>query len=168
MNKGTIEQVGTPEDVYLHPASTYVAGFIGSPAMNFLSGRIAEAQRAVLIDGGAQLAVTSEAARGHDGLQVQVGLRPEQIGLALPGQPGMTAAFDFAEELGSGRLYHFLYDGQPITVHSDQKVSFQNGQDVTLTIPETSVHLFDAQTTRSLTAETALQARAAARLVQVA
>jgi sn-glycerol 3-phosphate transport system ATP-binding protein len=168
MNKGTIEQIGTPEDVYLHPASTYVAGFIGSPAMNFLTGHIAEAQRAVLIDGGARLPITSEAARGHDRLRVQVGLRPEQIGLALPGQPGMTATFDFAEELGSARLYHFLHDDQPVTVHSDQKVNFDAGQEVTLAIPETSVQLFDAATTRSLTADMALQASATARFEQVA
>ena len=160
MNKGTIEQVGTPAEIYNHPASTYVAGFIGSPAMNFLPGVISVAQRAVLLSDGARLDISAEAARGHDGLLVQVGLRPEQIALARPGQSGLTARFDFAEELGATRLYHFLYEDLPITVQSDEKHHFAAGQALTLAIPPQAVHLFDAQTSRSLTAVAALAAQA--------
>ena len=90
MNKGTIEQVGTPEDIYNHPASTFVAGFIGSPAMNFLPGVISAAQQSVLLPGDTRLDISAEAALGHDDLLVQAGLRPEQITLARPDQPGPT------------------------------------------------------------------------------
>ncbi len=160
MNKGTIDQVGTPEDIYNHPASIYVAGFIGNPAMNFLPGTISVPQRAVLLSDGARLDISAEAALGHDGLLVQVGLRPEQIALARPGQPGLPARFDFVEELGSARLYHFLFEDLSVTVHSDEKHRFAPGQEVMLSIPSAAVHLFDAKTTRSLTAVAALTARA--------
>ncbi len=158
MNKGTIEQVGTPEEVYDHPATTYVAGFIGSPAMNFLPGRISTAGRAVLLEGGTRLDISAAAALGHDGLLVQVGLRPEQIAIAAPGQIGLPVRFDFAEELGSGRLYHFLHEDLPVTVHSDEKRRFAAGEPATLTVPQAAVHLFDAQTTKSLTAAAAIAA----------
>jgi sn-glycerol 3-phosphate transport system ATP-binding protein len=165
MNKGTIDQVGTPEEIYNHPASIYVAGFIGSPAMNFLPGTISVAQRAVLLSGGARLDISAEAALGQDGLLVQVGLRPEQIALARPGQPGLPARFDFVEELGSARLYHFLYEDLSVTVHSEEKHRFTPGQEVILSIPPAAVHLFDAQTTRSLTAVAALAARSSKELL---
>jgi sn-glycerol 3-phosphate transport system ATP-binding protein len=160
MNKGTIEQVGTPSEIYDHPASTYVAGFIGSPAMNFLPGVISAPQRAVVLGEGTRLDITAEAALGHDGLMVQVGLRPEQIALARPGQPGLSTRFDFVEELGAGRLYHFLHEDLPVTVQSEEKHHFLAGEAVTLAIPAAAVHLFDAKTTRSLTAVAALTARA--------
>jgi sn-glycerol 3-phosphate transport system ATP-binding protein len=156
MNKGIIEQVGTPEQIYSHPASTYVAGFIGSPAMNFLPGIVSVSQGAVIVSGAVLLRISAQAARGHDGRLVQIGLRPEQIALARPGQPGLPVRFDFVEELGAARLYHFLYEDLAVTVHSEEKSRFAPGQEVMLSIPPTAVHLFDAQTTRSLTAGAAL------------
>ena len=73
------------------PASTYVAGFIGSPAMNFLPGVISAAQQAVLLPGDRRLDISAEAALGHDDLLLQAGLRPEQITLARPDQPDPTS-----------------------------------------------------------------------------
>ena len=87
--------------------------------------------------------------------------RPDQPGPTNPARPTRPAArFDFTEELGAARLYHFLYEDLPITVQSDQKHRFAAMQVVTLAIPPIAVHLFDAKTTRSLTAVAALAAKA--------
>ena len=150
MNKGTIEQVGTPEEVYERPASTYVGGFIGSPAMNFLPGQISAAQAGVVLESGTRLDLRHGALRDHDGLLVQVGLRPEQIALAPEGQGQIAARVDFTEELGSGRLYHLLVEDIPMTVLSPEKHALKEGQRVGVTVPPRIMHLFNAETTRRI------------------
>ncbi len=80
MNKGTIEQVGTPSEIYDRPASVYVAGFIGSPAMNFLPGQYSAARRAVVLEGGAAIALPADH-DATDGQLVQLGIRPEHVSL---------------------------------------------------------------------------------------
>jgi sn-glycerol 3-phosphate transport system ATP-binding protein len=152
MNKGTIEQIGTPSEIYDHPASTYVAGFIGSPAMNFLSGQVSVAHSAVVLDSGAMIDIPSSLAAGRDGLLVQIGLRPEQIWITRPGQQGLMTRFEFTEELGSGRLYHLMYEDVALTVISAEKYDFTEGDPINLHIPAGILHLFDAETGRRLTA----------------
>jgi sn-glycerol 3-phosphate transport system ATP-binding protein len=66
MNKGTIEQVGTPAEIYDHPASVYVGGFIGSPAMNVLPGQIDAHHGDVVLESGARLRTATDM-RGHGG-----------------------------------------------------------------------------------------------------
>ncbi len=146
MNKGTIEQVGTPEEIYDHPASVYVAGFIGSPAMNFLPGRVAGG--AVVLDDDQRIAVP--AGQAPDGALVQVGLRPEQLTLLPAGTGKLTARFDFAEELGSGRVYHLLVEDIPLCVVSAEKLTLTAGAEVGLGFTPEALHLFDAGTGRRM------------------
>src|SRR5881392_1657689 len=75
MNAGRAEQIGTPMEVYENPASVFVAGFIGSPAMNFLPGRMADGHRVVLEGAGSLPATVSL----PPGTEVTVGLRPEHL-----------------------------------------------------------------------------------------
>src|SRR5690606_7981736 len=82
MNAGVAEQVGTPMQIYRRPASIFVAGFIGSPAMNFLPGRVA-AGGIVELPGGEVLRLPEAAAAA--GRAVTVGLRPEHLALASEG-----------------------------------------------------------------------------------
>ncbi len=84
MNHGIIEQVGPPQELYHNPATKFVAGFIGSPAMNFLPARLEEASGGlnVVIAGGTALPVPPERAqryRSHAGKQVLFGIRPEHL-----------------------------------------------------------------------------------------
>jgi sn-glycerol 3-phosphate transport system ATP-binding protein len=148
MNKGTIEQVGTPEDVYDRPASVYVGGFIGSPAMNFLPGEMEANGSGVRLEDGQRIAVQPQSATALAGRMVQVGLRPERLGLSASGS--FTAAFDFAEELGSGRLYHFRVEDLALSVLSPAKHSFRPGQPVGIDVPPGAVHLFDAGTSQRI------------------
>ena len=150
MNKGTIEQIGTPREVYENPASLYVAGFIGSPAMNFLPGRLDSAARGVVLGNDARIDLPPGIAQSRNGQLVQVGFRPERVAIGHGGEAGVTARFDFVEELGSGCLYHFLHEDIPLTVQSDTRHAFAPGQDVRIAIPPDALHLFDATTTRAL------------------
>jgi len=158
MQKGNIEQIGTPRDIYENPASLYVAGFIGSPAMNFLPGRIDAPSRGVILEGGERIDMPPGLTLGRDGLLVQAGFRPERIAIARGAEAGITARFDFVEELGSGCLYHFLHEDIPLTVQSDERHAFAPGQPVPIAIPPGALHLFDATTTRALAQIPALPA----------
>jgi sn-glycerol 3-phosphate transport system ATP-binding protein len=143
MNKGTIEQIGTPEEIYDHPASVYVAGFIGSPAMNFLSGTVRGAEAAIRLGNEGRIDIASGRARALDGRLVQIGLRPENLTMVAPGAGTVTGQFEFAEELGSGRLYHFQFEDLTLTVVSAHKHRFALGQAVGLAMDPAHVHIFD-------------------------
>ena len=143
MNKGTIEQIGTPEEIYDHPASVYVAGFIGSPAMNFLAGSVSAAQSAIRLGNDATIDIASDRALALDKTEVQIGLRPENLAIVAPGAGQITAQFEFAEELGSGRLYHFQFEDVPLTVISPDKHRFDPGQSLGLFVDTAHVHIFD-------------------------
>lgn len=149
MNKGTIEQVGSPEEIYERPASVYVAGFIGSPAMNFLPGRIAEGRTSVVLENGVALPLAA-GIQAQAGTLVQVGLRPEQLALGPVAGAMLTARFDFAEELGSGREYHLNIEDIPVTVLSTEKLALAEGDEVGLTFAPASLHLFDGTTGRRI------------------
>lgn len=151
MNKGTIEQVGTPAEIYHNPASIYVAGFIGSPAMNFLPGTLNVAQSAVVLPGGEAIPIPSDKAAARDGLQVQIGLRPEEITLSERGVSGaLTTRLDFVEELGPNRLYHLLYEDLSLSVLSTQTLDLPSGTPVDIHVPPEAVHIFDGQSGRKL------------------
>ena len=145
MNKGVIEQVGTPEEVYHAPASVYVGGFIGSPAMNFLAGQV-RGQAVVLAD-GARIPLSAQAPEGR---LTQIGLRPEALTLVPAGQGAFDATFDFAEELGPARLYHFQYEDLMVSVLSADKPPVQKGQPMGIKVAPGAVHLFDAESGKRL------------------
>ena len=150
MNKGVIEQVGAPEEIYERPASVYVAGFIGSPAMAFLPGEMSAIQSAVLFDDGQRLAVPRETAVAADGTLVQVGLRPEQLDLAAPGMGDIGTRFDFVEELGGARLYHLRIEDVPLSVLSQVRRSFAPGEPVDVVLMPGAAHFFNAGTGRRM------------------
>ena len=117
MNKGVVQQVDTPAQLYSHPANTFVAGFIGSPAMNFLSGRL-EANTVLL---GSHRVELPEAMRnavsGRTG-DILVGVRPEDF-LSANGD-GITAQVAFTESLGPETLVHFHADELDVVERYEQ------------------------------------------------
>jgi len=141
MNKGTIDQVGSPEEVYNRPATLYVAGFIGSPSMNFLEGRISAGE--VVFDDGARLPL--QGTSGMEGTRVQVGVRPETLELCDAAQGALQGQFEFYEELGSGGLHHLMVGGQPFSVLSEHKRRAAEGTRVGVQVPAGALHVFDAE-----------------------
>ena len=150
MNNGTIDQVGTPEEVYNAPATTYVAGFIGSPAMNFLPGRVLASHGAVVLEEGSSLPIPAQAAQTMDSKLVQIGARPEALSLCRPGSGTMTATFEFYEELGSEGLHHLKIEDVQFSVLSENKMRLDEGTQIGVTIPQEALHIFDADTGRRI------------------
>ncbi len=152
MNKGVIEQIGAPEDVYHHPASIYVAGFIGSPAMNFLSGQISATPAAAMLANGERITLPAHVAAAHDGKLAQIGIRPEALSIVPAGSGSFDAVFDFAEELGNARLYHFRFEDLTVSVLSADKPKVKAGVPMGIKVAMDAVHLFDAETGKRLLA----------------
>ena len=152
MNQGELQQVGTPQDVYEHPANAFVAGFIGSPAMNLVPGTVVDGQ---VVVGGHPVAAAPE---GH--AEVTVGIRPECLFIEPDGRPGIEVTVDFHEPLGSHALVHaFVGDGSvgvvadnpsSIVVQGGADLSPRPGQRLTLTAEPKHIYLFDAATGAAL------------------
>ncbi|MFM2390998.1 MAG: sn-glycerol-3-phosphate transporter ATP-binding protein UgpC [Pseudomonadota bacterium] len=149
MNKGTIEQIGTPEQIYEHPASLYVAGFVGSPSMNILPGTVAASGLSVLLADGQSLNIPSSF-KARAGQLVQIGLRPEKLLITTKDQGVLNAKVQFFEELGSARIYHLEIEDIPVGVVSDQKLALQEGEVVGLSFAPSVLHVFDGPSGRSL------------------
>ena len=123
LRAGNIEQIGSPLDLYKSPKNTFVAGFMGSPKMNFIAGATSEAYGASTI-----------------------GIRPEHIDVSA--QNGMWRGIvGVSEHLGSDSFFHIHGTGvaDMITVRADGEVGFKHGDEVFLTPREDTIHKFDAK-----------------------
>src|SRR6187399_3048363 len=147
MRDGLLQQVGSPQELYDHPVNVFVAGFIGSPAMNFAT-TTSEGKDLVL--GGHKLTLTGQQARAADsrpdGANVLIGFRPEHIMLANGTDEDLVrfpAQVDVVEYLGSEELIHAKTEGNEIValLPSDKKVAV--GDTVTLAVPMEKLHVFD-------------------------
>lgn len=140
LNGGHVEQVGTPIEVYQHPASVFVATFIGSPAMNIIPIR-AEKGKMTLPD-GSQFTLSTT----HWNLfgPLQLGIRPEHIVLTEPGQ-GIALSVTLTEPLGADTLvYTQLGDSQqPIILRLNGHQQFEEGHILYAEFPSAQHHLFD-------------------------
>ena len=145
MNKGTIEQVGTPSEIYDRPASTYVAGFIGSPAMNILPGQVVAARRGVMLENGTLLPLPS-GGEPRDDQMVQVGIRPEHARMVPAGQGLFDARVDMIEELGAERLCNLLFEDIPFSLLTEARPNLASGAVVGVAFGLEQTHLFDAET----------------------
>jgi sn-glycerol 3-phosphate transport system ATP-binding protein len=146
MNAGIAEQIGTPLELYARPATVFVAGFIGSPAMNFFPGHAAGG-RVELGDG---LALDLPAGAGATGA-VTVGIRPEH--LAIGGRPGasLPLTVELIEPLGAETLVHGrLPGGREITARIDGESDVAIGARLAFGVEPRHVHLFDRDSGRRL------------------
>jgi sn-glycerol 3-phosphate transport system ATP-binding protein len=149
MNKGTIEQIGTPSEIYDNPASIYVAGFIGSPAMNFLPGQYSANRRGVLLDRGDLIPVQAQPGLA-DGRLVQLGIRPEHATLTAPGHGRVDARIETIEELGAARLCNLMVDDIPFSLLTEARPALVAGASVGLGFAVERTHLFDGETGRRI------------------
>ena len=141
LRAGRIEQVGSPLELYNHPANKFVAGFIGSPKMNFLkiAGQQDEAANGMTLTvGGASITLPR-----FSGAAETLGVRPEHLSLT-EGLPLGTMVVHLVEQLGgSTLLYGALADGQAVTVQLNGQKSPERGSHVTLFADSPTCHLFD-------------------------
>jgi sn-glycerol 3-phosphate transport system ATP-binding protein len=153
MNAGVADQIGTPMEVYDRPASVFVAGFIGSPAMNFLAAKVGEGRKTVDLAGTGARQVTlplAMATSAAPGTPVALGLRPEHL---LPeGNGPLEFEIELAEPLGADTLLHGRFGDarELITVRLGGHVTARPGELRRFTIGTTRLHLFDSQNGRRI------------------
>lgn len=138
MHGGHIQQVGTPLDLYDRPANLFVAGFIGSPGMNFLTARLQEG--VAHLAGGAVIQLPSTlAARSGE---VTLGIRPEHVILSRDGN--LKAGVELIEPTGHGIILHLNFDGSTFRVLTHDRQWLNPGDIVSLEVPQDMLHVFDA------------------------
>jgi sn-glycerol 3-phosphate transport system ATP-binding protein len=148
MNRGIVEQVGTPAEVYHRPASTYVAGFIGSPGMNLLPGHLDAADGSVRLSDGQQLAIDGRRWSANPDGPVTVGFRAQAAHAAADG--GLRLAIEFVEELGPSRLVHAGVGSDPVLVEVPFGAPAAAGEGLRVAIDPAAIALFDARTGQRL------------------
>ncbi|RDU96725.1 ABC transporter ATP-binding protein [Trinickia dinghuensis] len=141
LHAGDIQQIGPPRELYDDPANVFVAGFIGSPAMNFLKGELT-GDRSLVTIAGHFLRLSGRAMAGAEGQSVTVGLRPERIVLS-PLSPNLTARVENVETTGLGVIVHLDCHGQPMTIFMTNLAAPNAGEIVGLRIDPADVLLFD-------------------------
>ncbi|KAJ0339341.1 hypothetical protein COL154_014226, partial [Colletotrichum chrysophilum] len=155
MDSGEVAQVGTPREVYDHPATVFVAGFIGSPAMNFLKVRRDEGGGWKSEDSPA-LRIPSLARFEATGGRLILGIRPEHIEvLTAEAEPSDPWAFDatvvLAELLGADALLNLSVEGEEMLVRVAGADHPDQGARIRVRFPPERIHAFDPSTNRALT-----------------
>ncbi|HLC29807.1 MAG TPA: ABC transporter ATP-binding protein [Dehalococcoidia bacterium] len=155
LREGVLQQLGAPQELYDHPANTFVAGFIGSPAMNFFDATVAGTAEELWLDAGAfKVAVPEDHRRwlsGHLGVRVVFGLRPEDIHDHDYTPPGILAApieaqVDLTEPMGSEVYLTLLAGGQQFIARVDPRSRARPGQTVQVMLNMANMHAFDPDT----------------------
>ncbi len=137
MNRGIVQQIATPRDIYDDPANLFVAGFIGSPPMNFLTGDLVEG-RFTCADGSFATPVPGS----RPG--VTVGLRPEDARLTAPGAGRITARVYAVELIGDHTLVTCQFGGAILTVKADKSAAHDMDAPVGIDFPDRAAFLFDS------------------------
>lgn len=141
MQAGRVEQVGAPRTVYDRPETRFVAGFLGSPPMNLMPGRVAGGGRAVALEGGPLVPLAGSL---PEGLEVALGIRPEHV---LPEGP-YAGIVEMVEDLGSGRVVHARMQDVPVVLHAAAEAPLRRGQALRLGLPAARLHVFEAESGR--------------------
>lgn len=140
LKDGVLQQVGTPSDLYETPVNVFVAGFIGSPAMNLFPTTLTPEG---VMFGSLAVPVNAGSASSNS---VTVGIRPEDLVIATAGEPGIKVQIDLVEELGAdGYLYGHTAEGEraQIVARVDGRNHPQAGETVTLIPNPNHLHVFD-------------------------
>ncbi|MFO1217912.1 MAG: sn-glycerol-3-phosphate ABC transporter ATP-binding protein UgpC [Burkholderiaceae bacterium] len=151
MRDGNVEQIGSPLQLYDHPVNLFVAGFIGSPAMNFLPGTLRRNGSGARVElaGGASVGAPPSAG-GADGQKVIFGTRPEHLGLA--GEAGIPVQVAVVEPTGADTLVSCRHQDAELSVVFRERYEFSPGSTIRLQPDLRQAHLFDADSGRRLTA----------------
>jgi multiple sugar transport system ATP-binding protein len=156
MNKGKIEQIGTPNELYHKPATRFVAGFIGSPAMNFIPCRLEESDGRLNVRVTDRLAFPlppARAARYQNaprGDNLLLGIRPEHLtaanGHAAPGVETFETVLDVTEPMGMETLVYFALDGAQICGRVDPNAGARDGGPLRMAVDLNNMHLLNGGT----------------------
>jgi len=159
MNAGLIEQIGTPNELYHHPKTRFVAGFIGSPAMNFLPCRLTDGNGGLSIRLSEQLSLPVPASRQahyrpHVGRELAFGLRPEHLTEKRsdlpPGAVPFDIQLDVVEPMGMETMVYFVIDGTEVCGRVAPAAAGKAGEVMPIVADLNRMHLIDPQTEQVL------------------
>ena len=155
MSEARLQQVGSPQDLYDNPDNRFVAGFIGSPSMNFLEVDVTrDGSEARLKGDGIDIPLPDRYRPGFSkfsGSKLVVGVRPEHLDVETPDPSGkLSGNADVVEYLGNEELIHLQVGGSDIVALIGSEHRVRPGDDLTLKVGLEKVHLFDPETTLSL------------------
>ena len=146
LDKGVIQQAGSPLQLYNAPANRFVAGFIGSPAMNFLTARarVVAAGLEVTLSGAAPLTLPARKVQDFSGDRpVTLGVRPEHLKITAAEQADVSGKVTVVEYLGNTTYVYVDTAHGPVIVESDEAVGTQIGQNLGLALDLAQTHVFD-------------------------
>ncbi len=155
MNGGRIDQIGTPNEVYHHPRTRFVAGFIGSPMMNLLPCRLVQNGSGMTVRLSDWLSFPVPPSREahyrpHLGSELLFGLRPEHItearGESVPGAVPFSARLDVVEPMGMETMVYFIVDGVEVCGRVNPTSAGAVGEPMPLVADLNQMHLIDPQT----------------------
>jgi multiple sugar transport system ATP-binding protein len=152
MRGGVIQQIADPRTIYNKPANRFVAGFIGSPSMTFLSGRIADdGGRPAFEAGGVQVPLAGyDGAVPEPGREVTLGVRPEHVLLRPEGDGGLPAMVDIDEPMGSDSLVWLTFAGQSLSARATADHRFAHGAPAAVAFDIPKASLFDKDSEQRL------------------
>lgn len=146
MKKGYIQQIGTPREIYNHPANMFVASFIGSPSMNFLAAQYAKGE---LKMNSFSLKLEEEQKKlmkDYNDKDVILGIRPEDIEVSMIDNDGIKAEVEVTELLGYNQILHCSLAGEEVIVMVSAKIEVKAHDYVYINLPLSSLHVFDKDT----------------------
>jgi multiple sugar transport system ATP-binding protein len=149
MKDGVIEQQGAPLDLYDRPANKFVAGFIGSPAMNFVPAIAAEDGKSLVLDFGTIKQRLAIGQTLQPGRKVHAGIRPEHIAVVGQGQGSFDVPIGFVESTGSSTFIATATQPE-LTIVETGRDRVRAGDTIGLVIKPEQVHLFDAATDKRI------------------
>jgi ABC-type sugar transport system ATPase subunit len=141
LNKGRIQQIGTPAELYEKPTNLFAATFIGSPQMNILEGRIKNEGKKIIFNTGVLTLDVShrENLQGYAGQTITVGIRPEAL---LPGKGPLSGKIELIEHLGSEIILHALIDKTKIIARLSPDMEKCEGEPISFSLAWKGVHFF--------------------------
>jgi len=159
INKGILQQLDTPQMLYDHPVNMFVAGFIGSPSMNFFNGILRKDSGKFLVDAGefsVQIPLDRfEGYQSYEGKPVVFGIRPEDIYNPAFTPPGIHAEkvsvkVDVTELMGNEIFLYLIVAGNTIVARVDPRTNFKLGEKVEVEFNMDNFHLFDPDTEQAI------------------
>ncbi|AHH17995.1 putative ABC transporter, ATP-binding protein [Nocardia nova SH22a] len=150
LDAGRIEQVGTPEELYDHPRTAFVAGFLGAPPMNLFEARVISREGGLrLVADGVDIALGIEAA-GEAPVRVRAGIRPERMRLDPTGT-AIRGRVHTVENLGSEELVHLAVGELSLCARAARPAGARVGAHIGIRLDPTDIHLFDPDSGLRLT-----------------
>ncbi len=157
MKDGIIQQVDSPQYMYDHPLNIFVAGFIGSPQMNFMDSKCAEKDGKVIVTFGDDIITLPEndakilKDRGYIGKEVIIGIRPEDIDddvnfMAAHKDTHVTAKVEVTELMGAETYLYLLKDKHNLIIRVNGTSKAKPGDTINLALDENKIHVFDKET----------------------